>query len=227
MSDALRVVRRTFVWIALAGTFASQLLAAQQSNKDQPSGLEAVGQQAINVILKQSELDQAALVQKTGQPLPIGKWSVGDQSPVACPRTTDACVLILYLAPEDGVSCQWVVRLVGDGTDGVILQQNEDASRYFLWKLPTTQAAQQVLTQKEPAHPPTHAKGWVTLRVFVSETGIPEKVFVVSGPKKLRDSAVDALKLWTFKPLMVGTQPARFETDVTFNFWSRTVTSEP
>jgi len=225
--DASSVVLRACVWIALAGTFASPLLAAQQSDKDQPSGLEAVGQQAISVILRRSELDQTALVQKTGKPLPVGKWSVGNQSPAACPQTTDACVLILYLVPEDGVSCQWVVKLVGDGTDGVILQQNEDASHYFLWKLPVTQAAQQVLTQKEPSHPPTHVKGWVTLRVFVSETGVPEKVFVVSGPKKLRDSAVDAMKLWTFKPLMVGTQPVRFETDVTFNFWSKTVTSEP
>ena len=227
MSDPLSVVRRTFVWIALAGTFASPLLAAQQGDKDQPSGLEAVEQQAISVILGRSELDQTALVQKTGKPLPAGKWSVGNQSPAACPQTTDACVLILYLVPEDGVSCQWVVRLVGDGTDGVILQQNEDASHYFLWKLPTTQAAQQVLTQKEPSHPPTHVKGWVTLRVFVSETGIPEKVFAVSGPKKLRDSAVDAMKLWTFRPLTVGTQPVRFETDVTFDFWQRAVTSEP
>lgn len=227
MRGASSVVLRACVWIALAGAFASPLLAAQQSDKDQPSGLEAVEQQAINVILKRSELDQTALVQKTGQPLPVGKWSIDNQSPAACPRTTDACVLILYMVPEDGVSCQWVVRLVGDGTDGVILQQNEDASHYFLWKLPTTQAAQQVLTQKEPSHPPTHAKGWVTLRVFVSKTGMPEKVFVVSGPKKLRDSALDAMKLWTFKPLTVGTQPVRFETDVTFNFWSKTVTSEP
>lgn len=225
MRGASSVVLRACLWIAFASTFASPLLAAQQSDKDQPSGLEAVGQQAINVILSRSELDPTALVKKTGQPLSVGKWSVGNQSPAACPQTTDACVLVLYLVPNDGVSCQWVVQLVGDGTDGFILQQNEDASRYFLWKLPTTQAAQQVLTQKEPSH--THGKGWVTLRVLVSETGLPEKVFVVSGFKKLRDSAVDAMKLWTFKPLMVGTQPVRFETEVTFNFESKTVTSEP
>jgi TonB family protein len=128
------------------------------------------------------------------------------------------------------------VRLIGDGSDGTILEQNADAARYLLRKLPTSEAAEFVLTRKKPTYPPiataAHVGGQVVLRVFVSGAGTQEKVFVVSGPEMLRASAVAGMKAWVFKPLTAGTQPVRFETDVTFDFEMSgpgpgTVTSRP
>jgi TonB family protein len=209
----------------------------QQSNSGAPSGLEGVGQQAISVVLRQSVLDPTALVQGTGKPLPAnGKWSVGKEAPPACPQTTDACVRILYRVPEDKVLCEWVVQLFGDGSNGVILEQNEDAVQYLLRRLSTSQAGELVLTRKPAVYPPiataAHVQGPVVLRLFVSRAGTLEKAFVVSGPAMLQGSAVDAVKGWTFKPLMAGSQAVRFETDVTFDFKtsgpsSSRVTSNP
>jgi TonB family protein len=202
---------------------AASPLVAQQAKADQPTGLQSAGQQAISVVLKHSVLDPTTLVQKTGKPLAAnGTWSVGKEAPASCPQTTDTCVRIFYRVPDADVSCEWDVRLIGDGSDGTILTQNEDAARYLLRKLSTSQAAELILTRKQPTYPPiaaaAHVHGEVAVRMLVSGEGTPEKVVLVSGPEMLRASAIAAAKGWTFKPLMAGTQAARFETDVIFQF---------
>ncbi|NYF88499.1 TonB family protein [Edaphobacter lichenicola] len=197
-------------------------LSAQQAEKG-AAGLQDVGAQAIRAMLKQSLLDSTVVVEKTGKSLPSnGAWSVGKDAPSSCPQTSDACVRILYQVSEDGVSCNWVVQLIGDGNDGVILEQNKDATRYFLRRLTTSQAADIVLTRKQPIYPPlaaaAHLNGSVVVRAVVSSSGAIEKALIVSGPEMLRTSSIDAIRGWSFKPLMVGTEPVRFETDVTFDY---------
>jgi TonB family protein len=217
---------------------AASPLISQQAKEDQPTGLQSAGQQAISVVLQQNVLDPTATVQKTGKPLPTnGKWQFGKEAPASCPHTTEACVRILYRVPDADVSCEWVVLLVGDGSDGTILTENEDAARYLLRNLSTSQATELVLTRKQAIYPPiaaaAHVQGPVVVKVFVSGAGTVEKAFVVSGPGMLRGSAIVAAKGWVFKPMMAGTQAVRFFTDVTFDFKtsgylsSSKVTSEP
>jgi TonB family protein len=196
---------------------------AQQTEKAAASGLQDVGAQAIRAMLKQSVLDPTVVVEKTGKPLPSsGAWSVGKNAPSSCPQTTDACVRIIYQVPEDEVSCNWVVQLTGDGTDGIILEQNKDATRYFLRKLTSSQVSDMVLTRKQPAYPSiasaAHVGGSVVVRVVVSSSGAVEKALIVNGPEMLRSSSIDAIHGWSFRPLMAGTEPVRFETDVTFDY---------
>lgn len=128
------------------------------------------------------------------------------------------------------------MRLVGDGSDGVILEQNEDAARYLLRNLSAIQVANLVTTRKKPRYPAiamaAHVEGVVVVRVFVSNTGAVEKAFIISGPEMLRASAMDALKEWTFKPFLVETKAVPYETEVTFEFrtfgqGSGTVRSKP
>jgi TonB family protein len=216
---------------------ATSPLVSQETKADQSTGLQSAGQQAIGVVLKQSVLDPTALVQTTGKPLPAnGAWSIGKEAPASCPQTTDTCVRIFYKVPEDAVTCEWVVLLIGDGSDGTILEQNEDASRYLVRRSPSAQAADSVITRKQAVYPPiaaaAHVQGEVALTVFVSGEGTVEKVFVIRGPEMLRGSAIAAAKEWTFKPLMAGKQAVRFETDVTFDFKTSgpgagSVTSKP
>jgi TonB family protein len=193
---------------------------AQQNSGAAQSGLQVAGQQAITALLKQVVINPTVLVESTGKPLPSnGSWSVGKDAPASCPQTTDTCVRILYRVPDAHISCEWVVRLVRDGTDGIILGQNEDASRYLLRKISVEQA-NLVIPGKQPNDPAIagalRVEGSVVVRVFVSKTGAVEKAFVISGPEMLRASAMDALNGWTFKPFVVGTQAVPFETEVTF-----------
>ncbi|WP_260737046.1 energy transducer TonB [Tunturiibacter lichenicola] len=209
---------------------------AQQTQGGAATGLQNSGQQAVAALLKQVVLDPTALVESTGKPLPAnGNWSIGKNVPAACPQTTDGCFLILYRVPDQKVSCEWVVRLTGDGSSGIILDQNEDASRYLLRRLPTSQAAEILVTNKKPVYPPiaaaAHVSGQVIIKILVSPEGTVEKAFVVSGPEMLRTSSIDAAKGYIFKPLMAGTKAVPFETNVAFDFSSvgsaKGVTSRP
>jgi hypothetical protein len=154
MSVSLRVIPRLLSLAIAFLTCTASPVSAQQTGKAASPGLQDVGAQAIRAMLKQSLLDPTVIVEKTGKPLPSnGAWSVGKDAPSSCPQTTDACVRILYQVPEGDVSCNWVVQLIGDGSDGVILEQNKDATRYFLRRVTDNQAADLVVTRKEPTIP--------------------------------------------------------------------------
>jgi Gram-negative bacterial TonB protein C-terminal len=237
MSSALRSKASLFLSLVAASALVVLPSVAQQTQGGAAIGLQNSGQQAVAALLKQVVLDPTALVESTGKPLPAnGNWSIGKNVPAACPQTTDGCFLILYRVPDQKVSCEWVVRLTEDGSNGIILDQNEDASRYLLRRLQTSQAADMLVTRKKPLYPPiavaAHVKGQVLVKIFVSPEGTVQKTFVVSGPEMLRASSMDAAKDYVFKPLIVGTKAVRFETDVTFDFMtsgppSGSVSSKP
>jgi hypothetical protein len=128
---------------------------------------------------------------------------------------------VIYQAPDAGVSCEWVVLLSPDGTSGSILDQNEDATRYFLDRISADDAKPLVLTRRLPIYPPIAVaalvKGDVKFQLVVG----PDGKFVgnpVSGPPMLTGAATDAIKGWTFKPLILGGRAVSFQTEVTFHF---------
>jgi TonB family protein len=223
------------IFLCLLSVMTASIATSQQPSaaSSQP---QSVGQRAVNVVLQQSSIDPTVLVQKTGQPLPAnGQWLVGKEAPTGCPQS-ETCVRIFYRIPEAEVSCQWTVGLTGNGSSGVILDENEDAARYLLRKVPPSEAAAFVVARKQPIYPPiaaaAHVQGPVVLRLFVSNTGVVEKALIVSGPDMLRATSIDAAKQWIFKAPTVGTEAVRFETDVTFDFKtsglsSSRVTSKP
>jgi TonB family protein len=212
-------------------------LAAQQTPSKAPSGLQDLAVQAIHVVVSQEVLNSFSPEPKTGKPLSTkGKWLVVNQAPSACPKTTESCVKVLYRVPEAEVSCEWVVLLEGDGSQGNILEQNRDASQYFVQKLNHRETTNQVLVRKMPTYPPialaAHVTGLVELQVIVDQDGKPSNVTIVRGPEMLRASSIDALKAWKFKPLIVGSNGIPFQTVVTFTFLTSgppvgSVTSNP
>jgi len=75
----------------------------------------------------------------------------------------------------------------------------------------------------QPAYPPEararQIEGTVRLHVLIGKEGQISKVEIVSGPKLLQQSAVDAVKQWRYTPPLVGGQPVSFDThiDVVFS----------
>jgi TonB family protein len=218
----------------VSGVLAS---SAQEANSAAPSGLQALAIQAIHVVVTQEALNPFNLEPKTGKPLSKnGKWLVGNQAPAACPNTTQSCVRVLYRVPEANVSCEWVVLLIADGSQGQILEQNADASQYFLQRLGPDETKTLVLNRKGPTYPPiaaaAHVQGEVELLVIVDQNGKPSNVSILSGPEMLRAASIEALKGWTFKPFQVGSGTVPFQTIVKFTFRtvrppSESITSEP
>jgi protein TonB len=89
-------------------------------------------------------------------------------------------------------------------------------------KVPGAVMAGQILTQPEPVYP-AEAKaaglsGAVVLRVIVGKDGVVENLQILSGPDKLQNAAMDAVKGWTFKPYLVKGEAVQVDTTVTVNF---------
>ncbi len=82
--------------------------------------------------------------------------------------------------------------------------------------------AGQVLTKATPKYP-QEAKdgkisGAVVLKAVVDEAGLVKDLSVVSGPEALRQSSLDAVKQWTYKPYLLNGKPVAVETTVTVTY---------
>jgi len=60
--------------------------------------------------------------------------------------------------------------------------------------------------------------GTVVLQATISKTGLIENLRVVSGPTMLRQSALDAVKSWRYRPYMLDGSPVEVETTVNVTF---------
>jgi TonB family protein len=63
-----------------------------------------------------------------------------------------------------------------------------------------------------------HITGKVVLKATITKQGTIEGVQVLSGPKILAPSAVDAVRTWKYKPYMLDNQPIAVETNITVVF---------
>lgn len=79
-----------------------------------------------------------------------------------------------------------------------------------------------VLTKVVPKYPPEAKKkriqGRVTLGATISPQGTVEDLKVVSGPKELRQSALDAVRQWTYKPFLLNGQPIEVKTTINVTY---------
>jgi len=82
--------------------------------------------------------------------------------------------------------------------------------------------AGQLVSRVNPVYP-AEAKakgvqGAVLLKAVISKEGTIERLEVVSGPEELADSAIHAVKQWTYKPYLLNGQPTEVETTVRVNY---------
>jgi len=80
-----------------------------------------------------------------------------------------------------------------------------------------------MLIQKSPPVYPPMAKtarvsGTVELHATISKNGTIKDLSVVSGPAMLRESAVDAVRNWRYRPYMLNDQPVEVETTISVVF---------
>jgi TonB family protein len=129
---------------------------------------------------------------------------------------------VIYSVPDAEVTCEWVVLLDQDGANGDILEQNDDATHYFMQKLTAIEAKPLVLKRTTPVYPAIAqaalVQGEVKLQVIVGLDGKPASVTVLSGNGMLSGAAKDAVRGWTFKPFQIGTRTVSFQTEVTFHY---------
>jgi TonB family protein len=75
-----------------------------------------------------------------------------------------------------------------------------------------------ILTKAMPVYPPEAKKakiqGTVVLDVVISKEGNIENLRVISGPQELQQSALDAVRQWTYKPYLLNGDPVEVKTTV-------------
>lgn len=73
-----------------------------------------------------------------------------------------------------------------------------------------------------PIYPPeakvNRIQGAVVLRAIIAKTGAVDALQVVSGPEELRQSALEAVSQWTYRPYLLNGQPIAVETTITINY---------
>jgi len=80
----------------------------------------------------------------------------------------------------------------------------------------------QIIVQVPPVYPQEardhHIQGTVVLKAIIGKTGNVEHLSVVSGPKELMPSAIDAVNQWKYKPYLLNGEPVEVETTINVNF---------
>lgn len=85
-------------------------------------------------------------------------------------------------------------------------------------QVPAEKIIGNLLHKENPVYPPeakkAHVQGKVVLVAVIGKDGTIEQAHVLSGPKKLQQSALDAVKQWTYKPYLLNGEPVRVETRI-------------
>ena len=79
-----------------------------------------------------------------------------------------------------------------------------------------------IIHKVNPVYPPDAKKariqGKVELDAEIGKTGEMEQVKVVSGPKELQQSALDAVRQWTYKPYLLDGKPVDVKTTINVTY---------
>jgi len=86
--------------------------------------------------------------------------------------------------------------------------------------LPETVARSLLLDQPQPAYPPTAKgqRGTVNLQVLVGRDGTVQDAKFLQGSLAFARAAIDAVKLWRFKPYVFNGRPVSVQTVLTLTF---------
>ena len=80
----------------------------------------------------------------------------------------------------------------------------------------------QILHKISPVYPEEAKKariqGKVQLNAVIGKNGEIEELKVVSGPRELQQSAVDAVRQWTYKPFLLNGEPVDVKTTINVTY---------
>jgi protein TonB len=146
----------------------------------------------------QRQIPRGTWIPTTAEPLLPGNLSLGGSGPVALPGV--GC---------NPFSCSDVRTVVRPAPPSALHVSSGVMQGMLIDKvIPTYSAIARA----------TRTSGTVVLQATISRAGTIENLRVVSGPALLRQSALDAVKHWRYRPYMLNGQPVEVETAVEVNF---------
>lgn len=90
-------------------------------------------------------------------------------------------------------------------------------------RLGGTIMAAKVIKKVPPVYPPTaranHVQGKVTIHATISKVGVPTELSVVSSPSpELSQSALDSVRQWRYRPVLLNGNPVAVTTDIVVDY---------
>lgn len=89
-------------------------------------------------------------------------------------------------------------------------------------RFPSELEAAMLVHKVKPVYPAAakkaHIEGTVVLHAIIAKDGTVQSLDYVSGPNELKDSAIDAVKTWRYKPMLLNDQPVEVDTTISVVF---------
>ena len=105
---------------------------------------------------------------------------------------------------------------------GSLAQQPTDAAPAGTTRIPAGIMAGALLTHKTPEYPKKakrkHISGTVVLHAVITKEGTIAEITPLSGPEILANSAIEAVRTWTYRPYLLNGEPTEVTTTITVNF---------
>ena len=121
-----------------------------------------------------------------------------------------ACFVLGVVAATSAVALRVGVDQKGAG--------DKAASKNIPTSVPAQKMQNNLITKVPPVYPPeakaAKIQGNVVLQAVVGTDGHVEHLKVVSGPKELQQSSLDAVRQWVYKPYVVNGNPVEVTTDI-------------
>lgn len=129
--------------------------------------------------------------------------------------TAAACVLIAT------ATCASAAALAAN-VDGIFAGASDSPKSKSPHTVPASEMEKYVLNKVPPVYPEEAKKeriqGKVVLHAIIGKEGSVEELKVVSGPNELQQSALDAVRRWTYKPFLEDGQPIEVETTINVTY---------
>jgi hypothetical protein len=223
-----QIFRKAFGTLCKAALLTCSIPVIAQTTSPSPSTInQAESEQGIGVVLNHFLVDPTNSVPNTSKPLPLdGNWSSSNATD-SCPKTKYSCFHILYRVPSLAIICDWTVLLRETAPQGLILDMNKDAARYFTYKTlddvskhPMIERISTNAPFFSPIAKPEQADGNIKMLAHIDTSGHVTRVELISGPELLRDGATGAVKKWVYKPLIIDSVAVPIQLLVTLSFVS-------
>lgn len=121
-----------------------------------------------------------------------------------------ACVVLGVAAATSAVALRVGVDQKGSG--------DNTSSKNVPASVPAGEMQKNLITRVNPVYPPeakaAKIQGKVVLGAIIGVDGHVEKLNVVSGPKELQQSSLDAVRQWVYKPYLLNGNPVDVRTTV-------------
>ena len=122
-------------------------------------------------------------------------------------RGTVRVGIALACAVLSAGTCASAVALATN-IDGMVTTAGDSPRAKGPYTVPAGEMVKYVITKVPPVYPEDAKKariqGKVVLNAIIGKDGTVENLTVVSGPNELQQSALDAVRQWTYKPFLVN-----------------------